>query len=550
MQISEQVCIVNQHKIKHISLFHQGRNKLKNLQLSATFTEALPGDNSPARYQAPVENIMWSSVHPAKVSEPKLIAWSREMAVALGLDMNTSPDATAEMFTGNILAEGSIPYAMRYGGHQFGNWAGQLGDGRAIALGELSDTDGQHWTLQLKGAGSTPYSRQGDGLAVLRSSVREFLCSEAMHHLGVPTTRSLTLCLTGDAVPRDVFYDGNVQSEPGAILCRAAHSFVRFGSFEIHAAHREHDQLKTLADHVISRDFPHLGEPSIDVYQQWFKEVLERTARLMAHWQRIGFVHAVMNTDNMSILGHTIDYGPYGWLEEYDPTWTPNFVDLQSRRYSYGNQPQIGLWNLYRLANAVVPLFDNNTAPLLEILETYNDYYDQHWKIVTAAKLGITDLEKDDDELFASLWTTLALTETDFTLFFRKLSAIPAQSDITPDGMLEILSPAFYKKENLTSETKEAFVSWLSRWTQRVSSIDPDQRRALMNSTNPKYVLRNYIALLAIDAAEAGDYSVIDEVLEVLRKPYDEQPEFEKYAAPRPDWATSRPGCTMLTCSS
>ncbi len=493
---------------------------------------------------------MWSSVQPAKTSGPKLIAWSREMAAALQLDLESSPQDAAELFTGNTMAPGSVPYAMRYGGHQFGNWAGQLGDGRAIALGELADTQGQHWTLQLKGAGSTPYSRQGDGFAVLRSSVREYLCSEAMHHLGIPTTRSLTLCLTGDEVDRDVFYNGNVQPEPGAILCRAAHSFVRFGSFEIHAAHGELEQLKALANHVITRDYPHLGKPTIDVYQQWFKEVLERTARLMAHWQRVGFVHAVMNTDNMSILGHTIDYGPYGWLEEYDPDWTPNFVDLQSRRYCYGNQPQIGLWNLYRLANAVLPLFDNETAPLVEVLEHYNLWYDEHWTQVTAAKLGITDLEKGDDELFTSLWDTLGQTPTDFTILFRSLAAIPEQRDATPESMLEIISPAFYKKDSLSDDAKAAFTSWLQQWSQRVSSIDPQKRRSLMDATNPCYVLRNYIALLAIDAAEAGDYSVIDEVLEVLRNPYTEQPEFEKYAAPRPDWATTRPGCTMLTCSS
>ncbi|OED38696.1 hypothetical protein AB833_18585 [Chromatiales bacterium (ex Bugula neritina AB1)] len=524
---------------------------IQGLNLTDAFTQALPGKPLPADCNHQQEHIIWSEVQPAVPSAPTLIAWSADMEKRLGLNIQGTPDASARFFTGSEVAAGSTPYAMRYGGHQFGNWAGQLGDGRAIALGEIQDREGQHWTLQLKGAGQTPYSRQGDGFAVLRSSVREYLCSEAMHNLGIPTTRSLTLCLTGDSVDRDVFYDGNVQAEQGAILCRAAHSFVRFGNFEIHAAHHEHDELKALADHVITRDYPHLGKPGPDVYQQWFQEILQRTAQLMAHWQRVGFVHAVMNTDNMSILGHTIDYGPYGWLEEYDPRWTPNFVDRQNRRYSFGNQPQIGLWNLYRLANAILPLFDNNTKPLEEVLETYNDYYDNIWNNTVAAKLGITDPQPADKALYNSLWETLELTATDYTLFFRKLAQIEAAGgQEKPTDMLAVISDAFYDSKPLDDTTIEAFNTWLGQWAARVADIDPSKRTKLMNSTNPKYVLRNYMALQAIDAAEQGDYSVIEELMAVLQNPYSEQPEFEKYASRRPEWATQRPGCTMLTCSS
>ena len=231
-----------------------------------------------------------------------------------------------------------------------------MGDGRAINLGEVVNSAGQRWVLQLKGAGPTPYSRTADGLAVLRSSVREFLCSEAMYHLGVPTTRALSLILTGEQVMRDMLYDGNPELEPGAVVCRVAPSFTRFGNFQIFTARKELDVLKQLTDYTLVTDFPHLGEPSVAVYIEWFREVCSRTVEMIVHWMRVGFVHGVMNTDNMSILGLTIDYGPYGWLEDYDPTWTPNTTDAQGRRYSFGNQPYIAHWNLAQLAQSIYPL--------------------------------------------------------------------------------------------------------------------------------------------------------------------------------------------------
>ena len=270
----------------------------------------------------------------------------------------SSTGAVAEVLGGNRVLPGMQPYAARYGGHQFGHWAGQLGDGRAITLGEVVGPDGARQDLQLKGAGPTPYSRTADGRAVLRSSVREFMCSEAMHHLGVPTTRALSLVSTGESVVRDMFYDGHPQAEPGAIVCRVAPSFVRFGNFEILAAHQELDALKRLADYVIATHFPELGAPSAEAYARWFEEICRRTAVMIAEWMRVGFVHGVMNTDNMSILGLTIDYGPYGWLEGFDPGWTPNTTDAGGRRYRYGNQPQIAQWNLVRLANALFPLIE------------------------------------------------------------------------------------------------------------------------------------------------------------------------------------------------
>jgi len=475
-------------------------------------------------YPRQVFESVWSKTEPTPARAPKLISYIPELIEALGID--ASDPQAAQVFTGSSVTDTCMPYSMRYGGHQFGNWAGQLGDGRAISLGEIKDKSGQHWTLQLKGAGPTPYSRQGDGFAVLRSSIREYMCAEAIHHLGIPTTRSLTLCTTGESIARDVFYDGNVTMEQGAIVCRAAHSFIRFGNFEIHAAYRETDLLKQLADYVINRDFPHLGKvksgtDNSEIYQQWFREILQTTADTVAQWQRVGFVHAVMNTDNMSILGQTIDYGPYGWLEEYDPRWTPNYVDNSMRRYSYGNQPQIALWNLYQLANALVPLFEN-TEPLEEVLGEYRDSFEQIWNQIQANKIGLTEYQSSDSEL----------------------------PDTEEKEIRSLLLPSLYKVDEFNADVEAGFMQWITQWQKRIAKEDPALRIKTMNATNPAYVLRNYLALNAIDAAENGDFSVMEDIMRVLRTPYDEQADAAQYAVRRPDWATTKPGCTMLTCSS
>lgn len=522
---------------------------MAELPLFSDFTNQLPGEDTVSAFPHQVENAMWSAVTPVQASRPKLVHWSKDMARRLDIDFEALGEHAAQLFTGSRIVSGSTPYAMRYGGHQFGNWAGQLGDGRAISLGEINDSEGQHWVLQLKGAGPTPYSRQGDGFAVLRSSIREYLCSEAMYHLGIPTTRSLSLCITGDSVPRDIFYDGNVTHEPGAILCRAANSFVRFGSFEIHAAHREHDLLKTLADHVIAHDYPHLGTPSEGVYLKWFEEIVQRTAHLIADWQRVGFVHAVMNTDNMSILGQTIDYGPYGWLEEYDPKWTPNFIDQQGRRYSYGNQPSIGLWNLYRLANAILPLVNNQPEPLKEILDTYDQTYDAVWKQTVANKLGLIDAHTTADHSIGNdLWQVMTLTATDYTVFFTAL-AKTLNTDLTDiDTIYNTITESFYDKDNVTAEAQDSFRKWIADWSRRVANQSTQETISLMNTTNPQFILRNYLSQQIIDQAEEGDYTLLDKASKWLQSPYAAtDSEYEKI---RPEWATAKPGCTMLTCSS
>jgi len=287
---------------------------LESLRFDNRFTRLLPADtNLQGKQPRQVFNACYSRVQPTPVSQPALLIYAPDVAATLGISRQTcASDEFVHVFSGNTVLDSMEPHATCYGGHQFGNWAGQLGDGRAINLGELINANNERWMLQLKGAGLTPYSRTADGLAVLRSSVREFLCSEAMHHLGIPTTRALSLFLTGEQVMRDMFYDGHAALEPGAVVCRAAPSFTRFGSFQIFAARDDSATLKQLLDHTIRTDFPHLGEPSPSIYIQWFDEVCQRTAELMIHWMRVGFVHGVMNTDNMSVLGLTIDYGPYG----------------------------------------------------------------------------------------------------------------------------------------------------------------------------------------------------------------------------------------------
>src|SRR5687768_14658870 len=399
-------------------------NDLSNVQFDNSFVRELPGDSSTQNVPRAVRNACYTLVDPTPVRGPRLLAWADPVGEMLGISRPASPVGPAvEVLGGNRVLNGMQPYAARYGGHQFGQWAGQLGDGRAITLGEILCPDGIRRELQLKGSGKTPYSRTADGRAVLRSSVREFLCSEAMHYLGVPTTRALSMVATGDSVVRDMFYDGNPQPETGAIVCRVSPSFVRFGNFEILAAQDEPETLKRLADYVIREHFPELGAPSPSTYARWFEEICRRTGTLIAHWMRVGFVHGVMNTDNMSILGLTIDYGPYGWLEGYDPQWTPNTTDAQGRRYCYGRQPHIAQWNLVRLANAIYPLTADK-APLEQGLAVFGDEFNDATTRTITGKLGLSAFDQEgDDTLLSDLFETLQAVETDVTLFYRLLAS-------------------------------------------------------------------------------------------------------------------------------
>ncbi|MCD9030132.1 YdiU family protein [Luteimonas sp. Y-2-2-4F] len=518
---------------------------LSALRFDNAFLRDLPGDPSTAPGVRQVPGAAWSRVAPARVRAPRLLAWSPEVAEAVGFSPGDvlAPEF-AEVFAGNALLPGMDPYAASYGGHQFGHWAGQLGDGRAIVLGEALGADGRRHELQLKGAGPTPYSRSADGRAVLRSSLREFVCSEAMHHLGVPTTRALSLVGTGETVVRDMFYDGRPEAEPGAVVCRVAPSFLRFGSYELPAARGDAGLLRRLVDFTLARDFPHLaGRAHAD--GDWFAEVCVRTARLMAEWMRVGFVHGVMNTDNMSILGLTIDYGPYGWIEPYDPDWTPNTTDAQGRRYRYGWQPRIAHWNLGRLAQALSPLFED-AAPLQAGLDAYGEAFAAADREACARKLGLEALRDEDLPLLQDLFGLLHEGEADMTLFFRALGeADPAQ------GLAPALRATFYDEARLDA-ARPAFEDWLRRYAQRVAAdpLPDEARRARMRAANPRYVPRNWLLQEAIDAAAQDDLGPLQALQAVLRRPCDDQPGRDHYAQRRPDWARDRAGCSMLSCSS
>jgi uncharacterized protein YdiU (UPF0061 family) len=528
---------------------------MTELTWETRFVSRFPGDPEAANFTRPVKNALYSEVSPTPVRNPVILGWSGPLASELGLarPRQTDPQdqATIELLSGNRVLAGMRPYAARYGGHQFGHWAGQLGDGRAITLGEVLSPGLGCFEYQLKGAGPTPYSRRADGRAVLRSSIREFLCSEAMHSLGVPTTRALSLVSTGDAVVRDMFYDGNPKEEPGAIVCRVSPSFLRFGNFEILAASGESELLKSLADFVIREHHPELDSGDPDVYGKWLDEISRRTAIMVAHWLRVGFVHGVMNTDNMSILGLTIDYGPYGWLEPYDPSWTPNTTDAQSRRYRFAHQPGVAQWNLARLCQALVPLIPDE-ARLQQSLALFKETFESAYARMLAQKLGLRSIETAEDQrLVEELFGLLAESQADYVLFFRALSGFGASPGASP-SFLRLLSPALYASESLTSDTRERWGRWASSYAERILADGQEQsaRRLSMNQANPKYVLRNYLAQNAINAASAGDLSVLERLQRVLETPYDELPADEDLAAKRPAWAENAPGCSALSCSS
>jgi uncharacterized protein YdiU (UPF0061 family) len=436
-----------------------------------------------------------------------------------------SPEAL-QVFSGNALWPGMQTLASVYSGHQFGVWAGQLGDGRALWLGELETPHGPR-ELQLKGGGRTPYSRMGDGRAVLRSTVREFLCSEAMAGLGVPTTRAL--CMTGSALPVR-----REEVETAAIVTRVAPSFIRFGHFE-HFAHTSPDTeaLRALADFVIGHHLPHLrDDPS--PYAALLEEATRRTAVLMADWQAVGFCHGVMNTDNMSILGLTLDYGPFGFLDAFDPGHICNHSD-HSGRYAYARQPNVAYWNLHALATALLPLIGEQDAAVAA-LEPYKTAFPEALMARMRAKLGLATQEEQDSELVDGLWQRMAADHTDFTITFRRLcdfsTAPGADNSPVRDLFLD----------------REAFDAWAARYAQRLQregSVDAE-RAERMRRANPKYVLRNHLAEQAIRAARGGDFGEIERLLKVLRRPYDEQPEHAAYADFPPDWAQH----LEVSCSS
>ncbi|NJW51944.1 protein adenylyltransferase SelO [Salinimicrobium oceani] len=514
---------------------------LTKKQFKNDFVNTFDGDDSGDRTPRQTPGMLYSKATPTPVAAPQLLAWSQELGQDLELETPSREDV--KVLAGNLVTPGMEPYAACYAGHQFGNWAGQLGDGRAITLGELSSKNGI-FELQLKGAGPTAYSRHADGRAVLRSSVREYLMSEAMHHLGVPTTRALALVSTGDKVLRDMFYNGNPGYEPGAIVTRVAPTFLRFGNFELLAAQREKDKLQQLISWTIDRYYPHLnGEDRI---LDWFREVVSKTAFLMSEWQRVGFVHGVMNTDNMSILGLSIDYGPFSFLDNYDYKFTPNTTDLPGRRYAFGNQPSIGYWNLGRLANAISLLFED-TSPLETALESYEKTFWDYYYGMMGGKLGLDTVGKEEKELISRFEKVLSELQPDMTLFYRSLADLPAE--VTSEEIMDHFQDVFYKK--MDASASEAFISLISDYSKmrKNSSLSSDAAREMMNRHNPRIILRNYLLHEAIEQLENGNDSHFRKLQEALKQPY-AATGFEELVQKRPDWAETKAGCSMLSCSS
>lgn len=517
------------------------------LHVHNTFSTELPADTQTQNVPRPVAGACFSWVDPVVPAHPERIAASAEVAAMIGLsEADTHSEEFLAVFSGQKVYEGTRPFAMNYGGHQFGAWAGQLGDGRAINLMEVLH-QGQSWMLQLKGAGRTPYSRRGDGLAVLRSSIREYLCSEAMHALGVPTTRALSLALTGDQVLRDMLYDGNAAYEKGAIVCRVAPTFIRFGNFEIFAARGDKAVLTQLTDYTIRHFYPELGAPGKNAYIAFFRAVAQRTLDMVLHWQRVGFVHGVMNTDNMSILGLTIDYGPYGWTDHFDFDWTPNTTDAEGKRYRFGRQPEIAQWNLLQLANALYLLVEESD-PFVEVLNQFSKDYSLRYYAMMSQKLGLQEPQAGNVELIRALETLLTLTETDMTIFFRLLADVHPETE----APLSVVKAAFYFPDALQGALEERWNNWWRHYQNRLKQENADQndKKRLMNTVNPKYVLRNYMAQMAIDEADQGRYELLYELETLLKNPYEEQPEMERWFAKRPDWARYKTGCSALSCSS
>ena len=485
--------------------------------------ETLSFDNSYAR----LPEVFYARVNPTPFKAPPFLVSVNPAAVEL-LDLDSNEAARPEfagVFGGSLLVPDMEPLAMLYSGHQFGVYVPQLGDGRAILLGEVKNSRGERWDLHLKGAGMTPFSRDGDGRSVLRSAIREYLCCEAMHGLGIPTTRALCLVGSDDKVYRE-------QIETAATIVRMAPSHVRFGTFEIFYYRKQYEHLQRLADYTIEMHFPHLAQAA-DKYVRFFAEVVERTARLIAQWQSVAWAHGVLNTDNMSILGITLDYGPYGFMDDYDPGFICNHSD-HNGRYAFNQQPYIGLWNLSCLAQTLLSLAPKET--LKEAMDTYQTSVDRHYRDRMRAKLGLVEERAEDEDLLQDLKSLLVGSRVDYTIFWRELGMFSAAADATNDRLREhFLNP-------------ERFDIWAAQYRDRLQSEQSrdEERRRRMDQVNPKYILRNYLAQGAIEKAQQKDYSEIDRLLQLLQNPYSEQAGMDSYAAAPPNWGKH----ISVSCSS
>ncbi|MDK1384719.1 YdiU family protein [Sinorhizobium sp. 8-89] len=479
----------------------------------ASETAPFPFDNSYARLPAN----FYARVEPTPVAEPWLIKFNRKLAEELGLEAEALERDGAAIFSGNKIPPGAEPLAMAYAGHQFGTFVPQLGDGRAILLGEVIDRSGKRRDIQLKGSGQTPYSRRGDGRAALGPVLREYIISEAMHALGIPTTRALAATVTGQPVYRE-------QILPGAVFTRVAASHIRVGTFQFFAARGDMESVKTLANYVIERHYPELKD-SEKPHFSLFKAVAARQAELIARWLHVGFIHGVMNTDNMTVSGETIDFGPCAFMDAYDPKKVFSSID-QFGRYAYANQPAIGQWNLARLAETLVPLFDPvaDTAVNLanDALTEYGSIFQKHWLDGMRRKIGLATEEDGDLDLIQSLLTLMHEGNADFTLVFRRLAASAEDNGADP-ALVEL-----FEKPGTVS-------SWLGDWRERLTreTLDTSARAAAMRTANPAFIPRNHRVEQAIDTATRdADFSLFEALLDVTSRPYEDRPEHEAYAAP------------------
>lgn len=504
------------------------------------FIENFPGDFSNNLMQRNTPKVLFATTQPAGFDKPQLIAFNEALSEEIGL--GKFEDKDLDFLVGNNLPENVQTYATAYAGHQFGNWAGQLGDGRAILAGEITDDSGKKTEIQWKGAGATPYSRHADGRAVLRSSVREYLMSEAMYHLGVPTTRALSLAFTGEDVIRDIMYSGNPQLEKGAVVIRTAESFLRFGHFELMSAQREYNTLQELADFTIENYYPEITSSDIQKYKDFFENICTRTANLMVEWFRVGFVHGVMNTDNMSVLGLTIDYGPYSMMDEYDLNFTPNTTDLPGRRYAFGKQGQIAQWNLWQLANALHPLIKDEKF-LEDTLNHFGTYFWETHDQMLCNKFGFDQLRKEDEDFFTNWQGLMQELQLDYTLFFSQLEKTNPDTDLK-----EHFKEVSYI--TLNEEMLEKLSHFIITYEARLelNAISKEDSLAIMKKTNPKFILRNYLLYECIEEINNGKKEMLEKLTKAIESPYQEV--YPEFSVKRPSGYDDTAGCSTLSCSS
>lgn len=499
------------------------------------------GDRTYNPMQRQTPDVLYCLVHPEKFEHPEVLLFNKELSKEIGLGL--VENRKDELFlSAQYIPDNIQLYATAYSGHQFGKWSGQLGDGRAILAGEIQNTKGEKTEIQWKGAGATPYSRFADGRAVLRSSLREYLMSEAMFHLRVPTTRALSICKTGEKVIRDLMYNGHPAEEDGAVIIRTAQSFLRFGHFEILSARKQDDELKKLADFTIENYFPEIRSEGKQKYLDFLQAVCNRTLDMIVEWYRVGFVHGVMNTDNMSALGLTIDYGPFAMLEDYALDFTSNTTDLPGKRYAFGNQAHIAQWNLWQLMNAVFPLIEDE-KPLEEMINYFGKHFWTKHDEMLSKKFGFEKVLSEDANFFTQWQRLMQDLSLDHTLFFTHL-----EKSVEEENYRFPLEEISYKL--LSEKQKSDFESFIEKFRNRMKLNVGSKKDSLnlMKKNNPKFILRNYLLFECIEEIKEGKRELLNQLLDAIQHPYEGK--YPELCVKRPAKYDEVPGCSMLSCSS